>query len=108
MLSSVSPLLTEISGWSYDGSIFFDGSIITAVIAGALVLFVPYYISFILPAFFAGSFQNRLRLVAMAFVFAAGVVTIILPIAQGAALVRQVLAVEHSAIYVGGGIYTLF
>jgi cytochrome c-type biogenesis protein len=88
-------------------SIFFGGSIIAAVIAGALALFAPCCISFMLPAFFAGSFQNRLRLVAMTFVFAAGVATIILPVALGASLVRQVLVAQHSAIYVGGGILLL-
>jgi len=85
-------------------SIFFGGSVIAAIVAGALALFAPCCISFMLPAFFAGSFQNRLRLVAMTFVFAAGVATIILPIALGASIVREILAAQHTAIYVGGGI----
>lgn len=88
-------------------SMFFGGSVIAAVIAGALALVAPCCLSFLLPAFFAGSFQNRLRLVAMTFVFAAGVATIILPIALGASIVRQVLTAQHTAIYVGGGVLLL-
>lgn len=85
-------------------SIFFGGSVIAAIIAGGLALFAPCCFSFMLPAFFAGSFQNRLHLIAMTFIFAAGVATIILPIALGASIVRQFLTTQHTAIYVGGGI----
>lgn len=86
-----------------DSSIFFGGSVIAAAVAGMLALFAPCCISFMLPAYFASSFQNRLRLVAMTFLFAAGVATIILPIALGASLLRQIVAAQHTAIYVAGG-----
>ena len=56
-----------------------------------------------LPAYFASSFQNRLRLVAMTFLFAAGVATVILPIALGASVLRQLFAAQHAVIYVAGG-----
>ena len=87
-----------------DSSIFFGGSILAAVVAGSLALFAPCCISFMLPAYFASAFQNRLRLVAMTFLFAAGVATVILPIAMGASLLRQFLAAQHSTIYVVGGV----
>jgi cytochrome c biogenesis protein CcdA len=90
-----------------ESSIFFGGSVIAAVVAGVLALFAPCCISFMLPAYFASSFQNRLRLVAMTFLFAAGVATIILPIALGASLLRQVFAAQHTAIYVAGGVLLL-
>jgi cytochrome c-type biogenesis protein len=90
-----------------DSSIFFGGSIIAAVVAGMLALFAPCCISFMLPAYFASSFQNRLRLVAMTFVFAAGVATIILPIALGASFLRQVFAAQHMVIYVVAGVLLL-
>jgi cytochrome c-type biogenesis protein len=86
-----------------ESSIFFGGSAIAAVVAGMLALFAPCCISFMLPAYFASSFQNRLRLVAMTFLFAAGVATIILPIALGASLLRQIFASQHTTIYVVGG-----
>lgn len=98
-----------------DSSIFFGGSVIAAVVAGSIALFAPCCISVMLPAYFASSFHNRRLLVAMTFVFAAGVATVILPIAMGASLVRQLLIEEHRVIYVGGAAlmlglaaYTLF
>lgn len=87
-----------------NSSIFFGGSVVAAVVAGILALFAPCCISFMLPAYFASSFQNRLRLVAMTFLFAAGVATIILPLALGASLLRQVFAAQHTAIYAIGGV----
>jgi len=87
--------------------IFFGGSLIAAVIAGAIALFAPCCISFMLPAYLANAFQNRRVLVAMTFLFAAGVATVILPIALGASLLRQVFAVGHPVIYVAGGVLLL-
>ncbi|MDP8928892.1 MAG: hypothetical protein M3O70_10030 [Actinomycetota bacterium] len=43
----------------------------------------------------------------MTFLFAAGVATVILPIALGASALRQLFLDEHTAIYVGGGLLML-
>lgn len=88
-------------------SIFFGGSVLAAVIAGMIALFAPCCISVMLPAYFASSFQNRRLLVAMTFLFAAGTATVILPIAMGASVLRQLLTSQHTAIYVTGGILVL-
>ena len=88
-------------------SIFFGGSVLAAIIAGAIALFAPCCISVMLPAYFASSFQNRRLLVAMTFLFAAGIATVILPIAMGASVLRQLLTNQHTAIYVTGGILML-
>ena len=86
-------------------SIFFGGSLVAALIAGAIALFAPCCISVMLPAYFATSFHNRGRLVAMTFLFAAGVATIILPIALGAAVLLRVINAGHTPLYlVGGGL----
>ena len=97
-----------------DSSVFLGGSVIAAVVAGTIALFAPCCISVMLPAYFAGSFQNRRVLTAMTFVFAAGIATVILPIALGAAVLRQIFLEEHTTIYlIGGstmialGVYTL-
>ena len=84
-------------------SIFFGGSVLAAIIAGAIALFAPCCISVMLPAYFASSFQNRRLLVAMTFLFAAGIATVILPIAMGTSVLRQLLTTQHTAIYVTGG-----
>src|SRR6266516_6792141 len=88
-------------------SIFFGGSVLAAVIAGMIALFAPCCISVMLPAYFASSFQNRRLLVAMTFLFAAGIATVILPIAMGASLLRQFLTTQYTAIYVTGGVLML-
>ena len=84
-------------------SIFFGGSVVAAVLAGAIALFAPCCISVMLPAYFASSFHNRRLLVAMTFLFGAGVATIVLPIALGAATIRRVLVAGHTPIYLAGG-----
>ena len=86
-----------------DTSIFFGGSLIAAVVAGAIALFAPCCISVMLPAYFAGSFHNRRLLIAMTFLFAAGVATVVLPIALGAATIRQLITAGHTPVYLAGG-----
>ncbi len=86
-----------------NASIFFGGSVIAAVVAGAIALFAPCCISAMLPAYFATSFQNGRRLVAMSFVFAGGIATVILPIALGATAVRRLIFGGHAVVYVLGG-----
>lgn len=97
-----------------ESGLFFGGSIVAATIAGSIALFAPCCISFMLPAYFASAFQNRRLLVAMTFLFGAGVATVILPIALGASFLRQIFTDWHPYIYVTGGallfglaIYTL-
>lgn len=88
-------------------SIFWGGSVIAAVLAGTIALFAPCCISVMLPAYFASSFHNRGVMAAMTLLFAAGVATIILPIAMGASFVRQLITTEHATIYVAGGLLML-
>ncbi len=97
-----------------DSSIFLGGSVLAAVVAGSLALFAPCCISVMLPAYFASSFHNRRVLVAMTFLFAGGVATVVLPIALGAQVLRRLLTTEHTAIFLaaavlllGLGLYTL-
>lgn len=90
-----------------ENSIFFGGSVLAAVVAGMLALFAPCCISFMLPAYFASAFQNRLRLVAMTFLFSTGVATIIVPLALGASLLRQLFSAQHALIYLLGGLLLL-
>lgn len=90
-----------------DSSIFFGGSVVAAVVAGVIALFAPCCISVMLPAYFASSFQNRRLLVAMTFLFAAGIATVILPLAMGASVIRQLITDQHTLIYVVGGLLML-
>lgn len=90
-----------------DSSIFFGGSVLAAAIAGVVALFAPCCISVMLPAYFASSFKNRKVLVAMTFLFGAGIATVILPLAMGASVLRQLFTTQHTVIYVLGGFFML-
>ncbi|MGI9049513.1 MAG: cytochrome c biogenesis CcdA family protein [Rubrobacteraceae bacterium] len=90
-----------------DSSVFFGGSVIAATVAGVIALFAPCCISVMLPAYFANSFQNRRVLVAMTFLFAAGIATVILPLAMGASALRQLFTEQHTIIYTVGGLFML-
>ena len=90
-----------------DSSIFFGGSAIAAFVAGVIALFAPCCISVMLPAYFAGSFQNRAVLTAMTFLYAAGVATVVLPLVLGASLLRQLFIEQHTLVYAAGGVLML-
>ena len=90
-----------------DSSIFFGGSVLAAAIAGVVALFAPCCISVMLPAYFASSFKNRKVLIAMTFLFGAGIATVILPLAMGASALRQLFTTQHTVIYVLGGLFML-
>src|SRR5712692_550292 len=84
-------------------SIFFGGSVVAAVIAGSVSLFAPCCISIMLPAYLSSAFQNRRVLLAMTFLFAAGVATVILPIAVGAVFLERLFVSQHTLIYTTAG-----
>lgn len=90
-----------------DSSVLLGGSIVAAVVAGAIALLAPCCFSVMLPAYFAGSVQNRRALVGVTLVYAGGVATIILPLALGAAALRRLLIEEHAFVYIGGGLLML-
>ena len=86
-------------------SIFFGGSVVAAVVAGMVSLFAPCCVSVMLPAYFASSFQNKRLRVAMTFLFAAGIATVILPLVLGASAIRRVLLDDHATVYLFGGVF---
>jgi len=85
--------------------ILFGSAVIAAFIGGAVALFAPCCISVMLPAYFATTFRRRRALVAMTFVFALGVATVILPIAFGASVVTRFIIGRHNVVFlVGAGL----
>ena len=84
-------------------SVLFGGTVLASFIAGMVALFAPCCISVMLPAYVASSFERRRALVAMTFVFAAGVALVIMPIALGAAAIGAAINEHHLPIYLAGG-----
>ena len=83
--------------------LLFGGAVLASFLAGMVALFAPCCISVMLPAYFASSFATKRALVAMTFVFAAGLGLIILPIALGAAAIGSLVTAHHLAFYLAGG-----
>ncbi len=90
-------------------TVILGGSVVAAMVAGSIALFAPCCISVMLPAYLAGSVQNRRALVASTSLFGLGIATIVLPIAVGAQALRILLVAQHTAIYllVGAGLLAM-
>lgn len=83
-------------------------TVLASFIGGVLALLAPCCVSVMLPAYFASSFRQRSRLVLMTVVFAAGVGTVILPIALGASALSRLLNEQHAVIFsIGGALMVL-
>lgn len=77
-------------------------TLLASFLAGMVALFAPCCISVMLPAYFAAGFRRRRALVAMTFVFAAGLATVILPIALGATGLSRAIQGHHRPVYLIG------
>lgn len=82
----------------------FSTTILVAFLGGVVALVAPCCVSVMLPAYFASSFRSRTRIVAMTLVFAAGVATVIVPIALGAAAISRVISGQHAVVFSVGGV----
>ncbi len=81
------------------GQILFSTTILASFLGGIVALMAPCCVSVMLPAYFASTFRRRSQILGMTLVFAAGVGTIILPIALGAAFVSRALIEYHTWIF---------
>jgi cytochrome c biogenesis protein CcdA len=88
--------------------LFVGGSLLAAFVAGSVALFAPCCIVVMFPSFLAASVRNhRWRLVPLAFVFAAGVATVMVPVTLGLSLLTESLLRFHTVVY-GVGALLLF
>ena len=79
--------------------VLFSTTILASFLGGIVALLAPCCVSVMLPAYFASSFRRRGQILGMTLIFAAGVGTIILPIALGAAIVSRALSQYHFWIF---------
>ncbi len=88
--------------------LFVGGSLLAAFVAGSVAMFAPCCIVVMFPSFLAASVRNhRWRLVPLAFVFAIGVATVMLPVTLGLSLLTESLLRFHTVVY-GVGALLLF
>lgn len=78
-------------------------TVLASFIGGVLALAAPCCVSVMLPAYFASTFQRRTQLLSMTLVFAAGVGSVILPIALGASALSRLLNEQHAIVFSIGG-----
>ncbi len=90
------------------GSLLTTGSILAAFFAGAVALFAPCCIVFLLPAYVATAVKNRRwSLLPLTFVFAAGLGVVLLPVTLGVSILSSSLAHFHRLLYFFGGFLLL-
>jgi cytochrome c-type biogenesis protein len=82
-------------------------TLLTSLLGGVVALLAPCCVSVMLPAYFATSFRRRVGLVAMTFVFAGGVATIIVPLGLGATALSSVLAGHHLLVFGVGALFMI-
>ena len=85
--------------------VLLGSSILGAFIGGIVALLAPCCITVLLPSYFAASFTSFTSLLRMTFLFAAGIATVILPIAIGLAALGQLFSQYHTVLFVIGGLF---
>lgn len=79
-------------------------SIFAAFLAGMVALSAPCCVTYLLPAYLASVYQVKRKVLAMTFVFAAGIAAVMLPITLGVAALSRLLNEYHSQVTSLGGI----
>lgn len=90
------------------GELLAGGSVLAAFVGGAIALFSPCCIVFLLPSYLAAAVRNRRwRLIPLTFVFAAGLAVILVPLTLGVGILATTLTRFHVLLYVTGGLLLL-
>ena len=85
-----------------------SGSMLAAFFAGAVALFAPCCIVFLLPSYLAAAVKNRRwRLLPLTLSFALGLAVVLVPITLGVRLLASTLTRYHTPLYAGGGLLLL-
>lgn len=79
-------------------------TVFASFLGGVVALLAPCCVSVMLPAYFASTFHRRTQIVGMTLVFAAGVGTVILPIALGASVLARLVSGHHRLVFTLGGL----
>ncbi|WP_211240433.1 cytochrome c biogenesis CcdA family protein [Haloglycomyces albus] len=87
--------------------LLFSTTLLASFLGGVLALAAPCCVSVMLPAYFASTFRHRRAILGMTLVFAAGVATVILPIALGATALSRLFISQHVWVYSIGGVLML-
>lgn len=78
-------------------------TLFASFLGGVVALLAPCCVSVMLPAYFASTFHRRTQILGMTLIFAAGVATVILPIALGASALSGAVNGNHRLVFSLGG-----
>jgi len=87
--------------------LFIGASILGGFLSGMVALLAPCCVTVLLPAYFAASFSSVATLVRMTLIFAAGIATIILPLALGLAALGSLFSNFHPLVFGIGGTFMI-
>lgn len=87
---------------------FFGISLTASFMAGALALFAPCCITFLLPSYLGTIFKNRSKVMLYTIVFALGLSVILIPVALGFRAFIFFFDQFHREVYYLGGLFLIF
>lgn len=88
-------------------SLLLTSAVLVAFLGGVVALLAPCCVSVMLPAYLASGLRSRTRILTMTLVFAAGVGTLILPLALGASALSRLILGNHTPVFAVGGVLML-
>ncbi len=77
-------------------------SLVAAFVAGAVALFAPCCISYLLPSYFASVFRERRKILLMTAIYSLGIFTVMLPVILGAKALSAFFFRLHDETYLVG------
>ncbi|KKS97988.1 MAG: cytochrome c biogenesis protein transmembrane protein [Candidatus Gottesmanbacteria bacterium GW2011_GWA2_43_14] len=96
-------------------NLFFGVSLTASFLGGMVALFAPCCITFLFPSYLGTIFKDRKRVVFLTMIFAAGLGSILVPVALGASIIVSFFDKFHTTTYLLGalvmflvGLMTLF
>ncbi len=83
-------------------------SVLVAFVGGVLALAAPCCVTYLLPAYLASVYRAQRAVLAMTFVFAAGIAVVLLPLVLGVAFLANLFGEFHREVFLVGGVFLVF
>jgi cytochrome c biogenesis protein CcdA len=90
------------------GPLVATSSVLVAFVGGTLALAAPCCVTYLLPAYLASVYRAQRAVLAMTFIFAAGIAVVLLPMVLGVAVLADMLGAFHTEVFIVGGVFLVF
>jgi len=90
------------------GPLVATSSVLVAFVGGVLALAAPCCVTYLLPAYLASVYRAQRAVLALTFVFAAGIAVVLLPMVLGVAVLADMLGEFHKEVFILGGVFLVF